>query len=401
MQPPRRDKPLPLWLNILITLPILVGILAIATLGFAGSFTGMREVVRPYFHNNSWIVPIAVDASIIVLTAFDLRAIRAQAEVPWLRYVVLGLNAATVFLNSEASDKLVGKIVHAIMPMLYIVIVEAIRAGLSKWVAQTSEDRVESIPWNMWLTPLSTFPMWYRRNRWRIHTIDELVAREQARELAVLRLKARAGKLSRGWWPKWKKGATADELWAIKTYAFDPGGVVRKTAAAITRDTLSAHTPVHAPAHTHTAHTPEVTAPALHEGPASPEPVRAEGVHVPAPRTPVPAPLHAESVPVHAAEPAGRPPEVKPTQWANVWANPEAVLAWKVYAEMRTEADGRRPAVQDVHTQSGCTKDRSTVSRWCKLFDARWGAERTHAHANGIAHVNGSSGPADPEPAEV
>jgi hypothetical protein len=362
---PDVDKPLPGWLNLVITIPILLGVAAIAGLGFFGSFHGMREAARPYLHDDAWIAPAGIDTAILVFTAYDLRAVRARVPVPWLRYAVLGLNFATIYFNSAASDAWLGKAFHAAMPVLYIGVVEAIRTSLSRWVAKVHDEHFEPIPWNMWLTPLATFRMWYRRNRWRIKTIDEMVSREQARELAVLRLKERAGKLSRFWWPRWKKQASADELWAIRTYALSPDGAMRRTAAAVTKGALSA--PAHTPERAHTAagDQPPVHAPDRARTPAPAAPARQD-----------------------AAQPRTGTGDAK---WDRLMADPESVRAWETYRRLRIETR-ERPPVKDVHELSGTSKDRSSVSRWCKQFDARW-----DVHGPG----EGSDGEAAAAPAQV
>lgn len=221
----------------------------------------------------------------------------------------------------------------------------------------------------MWLTPVSTAAMWYRRNRWRIKTLDELVAREQARELAVLRLKEKAGRLSRWWWPRWKKRATADELWAIRTYALSPDGAMRKTAAAVTKVALSA-SPADG-AHAGRASAPERAQAAPSAPERAPERERA--------RTPGPA--------AAARQGAPQPRSDADARWERLMSDPESRAAWEVYRRLRAET-GERPAVKDVHEQSGVRRDRSSVSRWCKQFDARW-AEGAHEAAPEDVHSGG------------
>jgi hypothetical protein len=362
---PRPDQPLPRWLNVVTGIPIALGIMFIAAIGFFGSFEGMSKAVRPYFHDLAWIVPIGVDTAILVLSAVDLRAMRARVGVPWLRYVLYFLNATTVYFNSTAADDFKGKAYHAILPLLYIFCIEVIRAALSKWVNKQDDDHIERIPRSMWLTPFSTAGMWYRRHRWRVKSIDELVARERARTLLIYRLKARAG--VKPWFRrKWKQEASADERWAVDTYALDSEDpTVRRTATAVTRSALAAQPQQPAI----TAHTPASGVNGVHA--SDRRAVSAPAVTRPQNGARVYAPDAADA-------PPGRPDDVQPEKWARTWTNPEACTAWDSYRHLRAQADGAHPQVKDVHEHSGVQRDRSMVSRWMPFFHARFDAEGAH-----------------------
>ncbi|MEV8634353.1 DUF2637 domain-containing protein [Streptosporangium sp. NPDC051023] len=417
-----------------IDAPIVLLVLLVGVLGFIGSFDGMVQAMRPYFGNLAWIVPTGIDASILAFSAADLRLILRGLPVAGLRYAVWFLSAVTVALNfigakdavsrtaAETAgaatgvvpaagaevpwlDQLMGQVAHAMMPVLWIIAIEVGRKAVAKFYRLEHDAYMEPIPWDMWLRPVTTARMWLRRRTSRIKSLDELVARDQARLLAIMRLRhqARAQGVRLSRW-RWRRVATADELWAIRTYNLDPSGAMRRTAAVVSRGILSADL-VAATAVT------AAPAPAALPGPAEAS-VAAGGGAAPV-HAPTPAPVHARStvppparpadpvavpaftaaavnghgvndVNVPAEPPPGRPENVGARTWANLFSSPEGNAAWDAYVAHRAETD-EVPEVRHLRERVDLSKDRTTVSKWMPLFHARWEVEHgvdVHAEAD-------------------
>ncbi|GIH95277.1 DUF2637 domain-containing protein [Planobispora siamensis] len=402
----------------LIDTPIVLLVLFVGVLGFIGSFDGMNRAMMPYFGGLAWIVPTGIDASILAFSAADLRLILRGLPVAGLRYAVWGLSAVTVVLNffgagvikpgtaaataqaataaeNDLFQQILGQVAHAMMPILWIIAIEVGRKAVAKAYDLEHDTYMEPIPWDMWLRPIMTARMWIRRRTTRIKRVEELVGREQARMLAIMRLRHQAR--TQGLWLarwRWRRVATADELWAIRTYNLNPTGAMRRTAEVVSRGILSADL-VAATAVTASAGPP---APALEPAPAA-VPVPAPAVNVTPPpvkapaKTPTPAPAapvngHAVAA-VHtpAAPPPGRPDGVGERTWANLFASPEGQLAWEAYVAHRTET-GETPEVRHLRERVTLTKDRTTVSKWMPMFHARWDAEHAvHDQADGGVHA--------------
>ncbi|MFD7879918.1 DUF2637 domain-containing protein, partial [Streptomyces sp. NPDC059766] len=70
--------------------------LAVAGIGFAGSYTAVRELaIKKGFGNFSYVFPIGIDAGICVLLALDLLLTWIRIPFPLLRQTAWLLTAAT------------------------------------------------------------------------------------------------------------------------------------------------------------------------------------------------------------------------------------------------------------------------------------------------------------------
>ncbi|MFF6960388.1 DUF2637 domain-containing protein [Streptomyces sp. NPDC008317] len=175
---------------------VVTGAVVIAGIGFAGSYAAVRSLALDkgfgWFAN---VFPIGVDAGIVVLLALDLLLTWLRIPFPLLRQTAWLLTAATIAFNGAAAwpDPL-GVGMHAIIPVLFVVSVEAARHAIGRIADITADKHMESVRITRWiLAPLPTFRLWRRMKLWELRSYEETIRREQDRLVYRARLRARYG----------------------------------------------------------------------------------------------------------------------------------------------------------------------------------------------------------------
>ncbi|MER5352606.1 DUF2637 domain-containing protein [Kitasatospora sp. NPDC002551] len=163
---------------------VAVGALIIAAIGFWGSYLAVRDIAfRKGMGDFARIFPIGVDAGILVLLTLDLVLAWLRIPFPLLRPTAWLFTVATIAFNASASwpDPL-GVGMHAVIPILFIIVSEAGRhsvARLARLSSDRSIDRIRLIRWV--LAPVQTWRLWRRMQLWEIRSLDEAIHGEQAR----------------------------------------------------------------------------------------------------------------------------------------------------------------------------------------------------------------------------
>lgn len=191
---------------------VVAGALVIAAIGFAGSYAAVRELaVQKGFGAFATVFPIGVDAGIAVLLALDLLLAWLRIPFPMLRQAAWLLTAATIAFNGAAAwPDPVGVGMHGVIPVLFVVTVEAARHAVGRLAAITADRHMEGVRlWRWLLAPLPTFRLWRRMMLWEIRRYDDVIAAEQQRLIYQARLRSRFG---RAW--RWK--APVEELLPLR-----------------------------------------------------------------------------------------------------------------------------------------------------------------------------------------
>ncbi|MEJ8654788.1 DUF2637 domain-containing protein [Streptomyces sp. MS1.AVA.3] len=196
---------------------IALGGVVIAGIGFTGSYVAVCELAkRKGFGDLSYIVPIGVDAGILVLLALDLLMTYLLMPLPLLRHTAWFLTALTIVFNSVSSfPDPVGVGLHGCMPILFCVVVEAARHAIGR-LAEISEDRhMESVRFVRWLLAFpSTFRLWRGMRIWERRSYTAALMKEQERAVYREKLRARHGR----WW---RFKASMDELLPLRLTRHD------------------------------------------------------------------------------------------------------------------------------------------------------------------------------------
>ncbi|WP_424213145.1 DUF2637 domain-containing protein [Streptomyces sp. BI20] len=178
---------------------VIAGAVVIAGIGFAGSYAAVRELaLKKGFGDFSLVFPIGIDAGICVLLALDLLLTWIRIPFPLLRQTAWLLTVATIAFNGAAAwpDPL-GVGMHAVIPVLFVVTVEAARHAVGRIADITADRHMEGVRITRWLlSPVPTFKLWRRMKLWELRSYQQAVTMEQDRLIYQARLQARFG---RGW----------------------------------------------------------------------------------------------------------------------------------------------------------------------------------------------------------
>ncbi|MET8182976.1 DUF2637 domain-containing protein [Streptomyces sp. NPDC005336] len=191
---------------------VVAGAVVIAAIGFAGSYTAVRNLARDKgFGDFANVFPIGIDAGIVVLLALDLLLTWIRIPFPLLRQTAWLLTIATIAFNGAAAwpDPL-GVGMHAVIPILFVVSVEAARHAVGRIADITADRHMESVRIARWLlAPLPTFRLWRRMKLWELRSYDEVIRLEQDRLVYRARLRARYGRA-------WRRRAPVESLMPLR-----------------------------------------------------------------------------------------------------------------------------------------------------------------------------------------
>ncbi|MEV6423158.1 DUF2637 domain-containing protein [Streptomyces sp. NPDC051662] len=191
---------------------VVFGAVIIAAIGFAGSYAAVRELAEAKgFGQFSLVFPIGIDAGICVLLALDLLLTWMRIPFPLLRQSAWLLTAATIAFNGAAAwpDPL-GVGMHAVIPLLFIVSVEAARHAVGRIADITADKHMEGVRLTRWLlSPIPTFMLWRRMKLWELRSYEQVIKLEQDRLIYQSRLQARFGR-------NWRRKAPIDALMPLR-----------------------------------------------------------------------------------------------------------------------------------------------------------------------------------------
>ncbi|MFD5899791.1 DUF2637 domain-containing protein [Streptomyces sp. NPDC060366] len=182
------------WLLLLVAG---LGMPLVGVIGFAASYStlerfaaghGFSDTLAPWF-------PVGIDASIVALLALDLVMVRRKKPWPLLRFAAHAMTLVTVLLNaSDGLTKGPGESVwaglladplwalsHGVMPILFVLGVEAARRLLMHAAAIEEGTETDRIPLHRWaLAPVRTGKLYRRMRLAAVRSYPEMVERERA-----------------------------------------------------------------------------------------------------------------------------------------------------------------------------------------------------------------------------
>ncbi|MEV6956778.1 DUF2637 domain-containing protein [Streptomyces sp. NPDC051183] len=191
---------------------VVAGAVVIAGIGFAGSYAAVRALaLQKGFGSFSLVFPIGIDAGICVLLALDLLLTWIRIPFPLLRQTAWLLTIATIAFNGAAAwpDPL-GVGMHAVIPVLFVVTVEAARHAVGRIADITADRHMEGVRITRWLlSPVPTFKLWRRMKLWELRSYEQAVGMEQDRLIYQARLQARYGRA-------WRRKAPVEALMPLR-----------------------------------------------------------------------------------------------------------------------------------------------------------------------------------------
>ena len=194
---------------------VAIGAAGIAGIGFAGSYRAVSAVAaREGFGTFSHTFPFGVDLGIAVLYGLDLLLTWLRIPFPPLRMVAWFLTVGTITFNAAAAHDPLGVAMHATLPSLFVVIVEAGRHAIGRLAAITADRHIESIRLLRWvLSPYPTFRLWRQMYLFEIRQYDEAIRREIDRLVYRTRMRAEHGR-------RWRSNAPAEQVLPVRLSRF-------------------------------------------------------------------------------------------------------------------------------------------------------------------------------------
>ncbi|MGW7577369.1 DUF2637 domain-containing protein [Streptomyces sp. NPDC054765] len=204
---------------------VIAGAVVIAGIGFAGSYAAVRALaVKKGFGDFAYFFPIGIDAGICVLLALDLLLTWIRMPFPLLRQTAWLLTVATVAFNAAAASDPLGMGMHAVIPVLFVVTVEAARHAVGRIADITADKHMEGVRLTRWLlSPVPTFLLWRRMKLWELRSYDAVIKLEQERLVYQARLRSRFGRA-------WRRKAPVESLMPLRLARY--GVPLAKTASA-------------------------------------------------------------------------------------------------------------------------------------------------------------------------
>ncbi|MGV9419959.1 DUF2637 domain-containing protein [Streptomyces sp. NPDC003674] len=163
-----------------------IGGTLVGVIGFAMSYSTLAKVALSWGFSKElapWF-PVGVDASIIAFLALDLYLIRKGTPWPLLRMAAHAMTGATIWFNASSQGQIstdpVQAASHGVMPILFVIGVEAARRLIIQKARLEAGTVTDRIPLHRWiLSPVAT-PRFYRRMR--LHNVTsypEMIRRQQ------------------------------------------------------------------------------------------------------------------------------------------------------------------------------------------------------------------------------
>ncbi|MGA5824085.1 DUF2637 domain-containing protein [Kitasatospora sp. NPDC094028] len=186
----------------------------IAGIGFVGSYKALQKLAehQGQMGTFSYVFPVGIDAGIAVLLALDLVLTWLRIRFPLLRYVAWMLTAGTIAFNAaSAYPKPLPMALHALLPVLFVGVVEAGRYAVARIAAiEAGRLEMEGVRFFRWvLSPFPTFKLWRKMKLFEITSYAEIVDMEQRRLVYRAVLRQRYG---RGW----RRAAPVEEILPLK-----------------------------------------------------------------------------------------------------------------------------------------------------------------------------------------
>ncbi|MET8955492.1 DUF2637 domain-containing protein [Streptomyces sp. NPDC004533] len=178
---PKRDR-----LMTALSLAAAIGGTLVGVIGFAMSYSTLAKVALSWGFSEKlapWF-PVGVDASIIAFLALDLYLIRKDTPWPLLRLAAHAMTGATIWFNASSQGEIAADPVkaasHGVMPLLFVIGVEAARRLFIKKAQLEAGTATDRIPLHRWILAPWETPRFYRRMRlYGVTSYPEMIRRQQ------------------------------------------------------------------------------------------------------------------------------------------------------------------------------------------------------------------------------
>ncbi|MEV4872858.1 DUF2637 domain-containing protein [Streptomyces syringium] len=162
----------------------------VGTLGLASSYRALeRKAAAPAaaggwgWGDYAWMLPVGVDLGILTFSIVNLLLVKAEKPLAWVKWVPRLLTIVTVVLNWQTGATTEGKIGHAALAALWVVLSEIAAhlyaAHIGRLKGRTQMERIRLSRW--FYKPVSTARVNRLMKSWEITSYEEALERDRQR----------------------------------------------------------------------------------------------------------------------------------------------------------------------------------------------------------------------------
>ncbi|MFC8454217.1 DUF2637 domain-containing protein [Kitasatospora sp. NPDC057223] len=208
------------WEKGLAVVGVLLAV-GVSTIGLVASYNAVEaKAAAPVAEGGwgweqPWMLPVAVDLSILAFGIVNLLLIRAEREAGWVKWVPRALTALTIWLNWEAGASGTAAAGHAGLAALWVVFSEIAAHLYAGHIGRLKgRRRMEGVRASRWLlSPWSTAAVARQMKLWEITSYDQALELHKQRKVYAEMLTQRYGR-------RWRKLADADEMLPVRLKAY-------------------------------------------------------------------------------------------------------------------------------------------------------------------------------------
>ncbi|MGK3110603.1 DUF2637 domain-containing protein [Streptomyces sp. WAC05858] len=194
----------------------------VGTLGLASSYRALEDKAAASaarggwgWGEYAWMLPVGVDLGILTFSIINLLLVKAEKPLAWVKWVPRALTIVTIVLNWSTGATLQGKLGHAALAALWVVLSEIAAHLYAAHIGRLKGRRqMERIRFSRWVyQPVSSFRVNRLMKSWEITSYEEALERD--RHLMVYRsgLRSEYGR-------RWRFKATEEKLQPLRLAAY-------------------------------------------------------------------------------------------------------------------------------------------------------------------------------------
>lgn len=194
----------------------------VGTLGLASSYRALeRKAAAPVtaggwnWGSQAWMLPVGVDLGILTFSVVNLLLVKAERPLAWVKWVPRLLTIVTIVLNWQTGATLEGKLGHAALAALWVVLSEIASHLYAAHIGRIKGRReMERIRLARWIHhPISSARINRLMKTWEITSYTEALERDRQRAVYRSTLRQDHGRL-------WRFKSPEDKLQPLRLLGY-------------------------------------------------------------------------------------------------------------------------------------------------------------------------------------
>jgi hypothetical protein len=180
--------------------------IGVGSLGLASSYRALEQkaaapITRGGWNwgSQAWMLPVGVDLGILTFSVVNLLLVKAERPLAWVKWVPRALTIVTIVLNWQTGATLEGKLGHAALAALWVVLSEIAAhlyaAHIGRLKGRREMDRIRLARWIH--HPISSARINRLMKTWEIPSYNDALERDRQRMVYRSTLRQVHGRLWR------------------------------------------------------------------------------------------------------------------------------------------------------------------------------------------------------------